>query len=220
MSSYHARASIFGEENIALSKLVLGQIQEISHLAEIVGASKDNLRALEQINSGINQVTNTINALEEIKRRAQGLDPKSARRASDLARLIQELKRLREDVRGVMIIRLALADESISQASVQSESAYLMGQEMIKVGSGLSQEAHVASPGRAAQISAAANSSAMLSEGVQLQTLAHIAQLQSMSLELQKSQMERDLQLSDERERLYKERLARPTTPRPLARNL
>ena len=118
-----------------------------------------------------------------------------------------------------LMIKIALTDETISQASVQSETAYLMGQEMIKVGGSLSQESHSASPGRAAQITAAANSSSMLSEGVQLQTLAHIAQLQTMSLELQKSQMEQDLQASDERQRLYQERLTRPSTPRPLARN-
>jgi hypothetical protein len=215
----HPAFALFGTENFALAKIIAGQVQEIAHLAEIVGASKDNIRALEQINSGINRVTNTINTLEEIERRAQGLDPRSARKVADLTRLIQELKRLRDDARGVMAIKIALTDETISQASVQSETAYLMGQEMIKVGGSLSQEAHSASPGRAAQITASANSNTMLSEGVQLQTLAHIAQLQTMSLELQKSQMERELQASNERERLYQERLARPSTPRPLARN-
>ena len=215
---FQARASIFGEENIPLAKLVVGQLQEISHLAEIVGASKDNLRALEQINSGINRVSNTISAIEEIKRRAQGLNPKSSRELADLTILIREMKRLRDDVRGVMMIKIALSDQAISQSSAQSETAYLMGQEMIKVGSALNQEAHASSPGRSAQISAAANSGSMLSEGVQLQTLAHIAQIQTMQLELQKSQIERDMQSDSERQRIYLKELSRQTPRRSLAR--
>ena len=67
-----------------------------------------------------------------------------------------------------------------------------MGQEMIAAGSDLAVESKTATPGRAAQITAASGAAQMLSQGVALQTLAHIAQLQAMQLELQKTQMERD----------------------------
>jgi len=199
----NAKCSIFGEENIALAKLVVGQIEEIKQLSDALGVAKDQVLILKKINEGIQRATTVILALEEIEKRAQGLDPRSVKRISDLSRLIEDLKGLNAETQKLLFLKTEVADEAIVQAGAQSETAYLMGQEMITTGSALASEAHSASPGRAAQISASGSANSMLSQGVQLQTLAQIAQLQAISLDLQKSQIAEGLKADAERENIY-----------------
>ncbi len=188
-----ARASIFGEENIALMKLVIGQIIELEKLASAVEVAKEQKELLEQINAGVTRTVEQIEAIEEILTRAQGLDPRNIRRISDLTNAIIEVKDLKRRAQDIMSTRLSIADNTIAQSGVQAETAYTMGQEMVHIGSDLSRDSASASPGRAAQITASAASAQTLSSGVALQTLAHIAQLQAVSLDLQKSQIEAHL---------------------------
>lgn len=185
-----ANASIFGEENIPLMKLVIGQIIELERLAATLEVAKEQRDLIEQVNAGVNRTISQIEAIEEILTRAQGLDPRNIRRLSDLTQAIQEVKDLKRRAQDVLATRLAITNNAIAQSGLQAETAYTMGQEMIQVGSNLSREAAAASPGRAAQIAASAQSAQTLSQGVALQTLAHIAQLQALTLDLQKSQLE------------------------------
>jgi hypothetical protein len=200
--------AIFGTELGPLLKLVAGQLEEIRQLTEAVGVAKDQVAILRQINDGIGRVTNTIHAIEEISRRAKGLDPKSVKRLADLTRVVQEVGEIRRQTQVLLLLKTQIADEAIMQAGLQSETAYLMGQEMIGTGGQLTREAALASPGRASQISAASGANSMLAQGVQLQTLAQIAQMQAVSLELQKSLIERDAQLERERTALFHQSLA------------
>ena len=203
LSANPTRASIFGEENIALTKLVVGQIEEIRQLTEALGVAKDQVETLRKINEGIYRATATIETIQEVTRRAKGLDPKSVRRISDLTSLIYELKGLRSETQRLLVLKTEIADEAIMQAGTQSETAYLMGQEMIQTGGSLATEAQSASPGRAAQISASSTANSMLSQGVQLQTLAQIAQMQAISLDLQKTQIAESAKAETERSGLY-----------------
>lgn len=196
-----AHASIFGEENVPLYKLVLGQIVELQRLAEAVGIAKDQMELLVKINEGVERATAQINAMESIIERAKGLDPSSIRRISDLTDQIHELKSIKADVEDLIALKLILSDHAVAQSAVQSETAYKMGQEMIGTGTALSADARSASPGRAAQISASAQTAGMLSQGVLLQTMAQMTQLQAMSLELQKTEMEKNLNVERARRR-------------------
>ncbi|OFZ56272.1 MAG: hypothetical protein A2428_15535 [Bdellovibrionales bacterium RIFOXYC1_FULL_54_43] len=180
-------ASIFGEENIALLKLVAGQITELERLSETIGVLEDQRNALLEINRGIDKALAQIDAVEEIIIRAQGLEPNSVRDISALNRQIEEMRLLAYRAEEVIQLKIALADLSISQAAIQSETSYKMGQEMIGTGSTLAAESRTASPGRAAQITAAAESSQMMAQGVQLQGMAHLIQLQAETLDLQKT---------------------------------
>jgi len=198
---FKANASIFGEENVPLYKLVLGQLMELERLAEVVGFAKDQIELLEKINEGVGRATAQINAMEAIVERAKGLDPSSIRRISDLTAQLSELKSMKADVEDLLAVKLLLSDQAVAQSAVQSETAYKMGQEMIGTGSALASDARSASPGRAAQISASAQSAGMLSQGVLLQTMAQMTQLQAMSLELQKTGMEKDLNVERARRR-------------------
>lgn len=185
-----ARASIFGEENIALMKLVVGQIVELEKLAAALEVAKEQRDLIEQINAGVNRTIAQIEAIEEILNRAQGLDPRNIRRISELTDAILEVRELKRRAQDIQNTRILIANNAIAQSGLQAETAYTMGQEMIRTGTDLSREAASASPGRSAQITATAQSAQTLSSGVVLQTLSHIAQLQAVSLEFQKAQAE------------------------------
>ncbi len=213
------RASIFGEENIALMKLVVGQIVELERLAEAVEISKDQTEILTKINDGIFKALDQIEAFEEILKRAQGLNPKNIKKISDLTALINEVKEIKNQVKTILSLKLAIADEAIAQASIQADTSYIMGQEMIKVGASLSQESKEASPGRASQISAASGSAQMMGQWVSLQILSHIAQLQAMHLELEKTKIENELSAEDERVRFLTKEIIAKSTKQNLVKN-
>lgn len=187
------RASLFGEENVPLMKLVIGQIIELEKLASALEVAKEQRDLFEQVNAGVNRTLDQIAAIEEILNRARGLDPRNIRRVSELTDAIYEVKELKRRAQDILSTRILIANNAIAQSGLQAETAYTMGQEMIQAGSYYSREAAGASPGRAAQITASAESAQILSNGVALQTLSHIAQLQALSLDLQKSQLEAHL---------------------------
>lgn len=189
--SWPAEASIFGEENIALMKLVMGQITELEKLSEAVGIAKENRNLLLEINEGINRVTDQLDAIDEIVRRAGRLNPSAIGKISDITNLINDAKSISRDLDSLIAAKLLLADEAIVSSGLQSETAYAVGHEMIKSGSRFSSEARTASPGRAAQISAAASSAQMMATGTLLQTISQLTQLQAIDLEFKKSEMQR-----------------------------
>jgi len=206
--SLPAQASIFGEENAPLWKLVTGQIIELDRLAQAVGVAEEQRDILIQLNEGVERTTRQIEALESVIERAKGLDPSSVRTLSDLTSRIESMKSILVETSEVVSLKIQLCDQAISQSAVQSDTAYKMGQEMISAGSSLAQESRSASPGRAGQISAAASSSQMLATGVQLQTLAHMAQLQAMSLELQKVQIQKEVRADQSRREFVTQQLS------------
>jgi len=193
------KASIFGEENIALFKLVMGQIVELEKLTEAIGIAKDQRAFLLEINKGIENVSSQIENIEAIIKRAEHLDPSAVKRMSDITSFLNETKNLKRDIDILLQSKLLLTEEAIISGGLQSETAYLMGQEMISAGANLAIESKTASPGRATQISAAASSSQMLASGVLLQTLSQLTQLQTMSLELKRSEIEKNLLLEKAR---------------------
>ncbi len=203
-------ASIFGEENLALAKLVTGQILELERLAQIVGVTSDSQAVLQAVNRGIDSTVAQLESIEEISRRSQGLDPGSVRTLSELNRQLTEARGLAEETSSLVRQKLALIEVSVSQAALQSETSYLMGQEMVSVGRSLSAESRSASPGRAAQITAAAQSSQMLAQGVQLQTLSHLVQLQAESLDLQKAALARQQAVAQAQEEYFRDGLKAP----------
>ena len=180
----------FGLEMAPLMKLVAGQVAEIERLTQQVGIAKDNHALLIELNQGIDKTVSQIQSVESILDRAQGMDPRAVRSISELNAYMARTRDAKRAVEELMELRSDAASIAIQQSSLQSETAYLMGQEMMVTGANLSQDSRLASPGRAAQITAASSSAQMLAQGVQLQTLSQIAQLQAMQLELMRSQME------------------------------
>lgn len=191
-----SRSSIafLGTELGPLLQLVAGQVQEIEKLAETVGVAKDQREILIKLNHGIDETISQIQSIQSIIDRAQGLDPRSIRTISELNQYLGRLKEAKRSIDDVLLIKVEASKFAVDSAALQSETTYLMGQEMIATGANLAQESRSASPGRAAQIQAASSSAQMLAKGVELQTLAQIAQLQALSLELERSKLEREIE--------------------------
>lgn len=211
-----AHASILGEELIPLAKLVAGQVIELERLSETMGIAKEQRDALLKVNEGIERTTHQIDAIQAVIDRAQGLGPSSAQNIAELNRWLSDTRALSSEVQDVVSLKILLLDQAVAQGAVQSQTAYVMGQEMIGTGSALAMESKTASPGRASQITAAAESAQMLSSGVALQTLAQMAQIQAMQLELQKVQYEKESRAQESRQAFFSQELGalRKKTPR------
>lgn len=203
-----AQASLFGEENIPLMKLVVGQIAELERLGQAVQLAQNQQEMLSQLHAGVEHAVQQIDALQEILVRAQGLNPGNVRRMSDLTAMINETKDLKYRAEHILTTKFQITDSAVAQSGMQAETSYLMGQDMIATGSQLADESRTATPGRAAQISAAADSAQMLSQGVALQTLAHIAQLTALGVDLQKTRLEQDLNQKTQQDAYFNARLA------------
>jgi hypothetical protein len=203
------QASIFGEEMGPLLQLVAGQVQEISALAEQLGVAKDQQETLLKLNQGINDTVGQIQSIQALMERAKGLDPSSVRSLSDLNDLLFRANQVKVQLNDLLKLKINLTNQAIGASALQSDTAYRMGQEMTIVGSSLARESEQASPGRAAQITAASNSAQMLAKGVELQTLAQLLQIQAMNLDLQKAQIERDLENERARREMYEKQLGK-----------
>lgn len=199
--------AILGTEMVPLMQLVAGQVSELESLAQQIGATQEQTGLLVDLNTGVNKVVNQIESLERIIERTQGLNPSSAQSLASLNDLMRRARTTQEDVMALMQIRTEVADQAIAQSALQSDTAYRMGQEMVATGSELARESKTASPGRAAQISASADAAQMLSQGVELQTLAHIAELQALSLDFQKAQATQVASESDQRKKAFESAL-------------
>ena len=201
------KASMFGEETIVLAKMLANQIIELERLADSVGLAQENRDMLAYVNEGIERTTKQIEAIDSIIGRAQGLDPNSLKNLSELTNLLNETKALQQDTSELLQLKVEMTDQAIAQGAVQAETSYLMGQEMIGLGASYAEESKSASPGRATQITAAAQSSQMMSSGVMLQNMAQQTQLIAMNLELQKSLVERDLRAQNVQREFFRESL-------------
>jgi hypothetical protein len=202
-------ASIFGEENIALMKIVMGQIAELEKLTEAIGVAKENRDALIAINDGINKVVNQLESIDEIVRRAERLDPRAIKRISDITRLINDTKTLAKDLDLLIDAKIVSMDEAVQASALQSETAYSVGREIVLSGARFSSEARTASPGRAAQISAAASSAQMMATGTLLQTISQMNQMQAIELELKRAELEKEQRSETERKKAAAEFLKR-----------
>ncbi len=192
-----------------LLQLVAGQVSELERLAEQVGIARDQQDLLFKIHEGIGKTVQQIQAIEALVERAQGLDPREVRSLADLNHLLQRAGETKVAVETIIVAKLALADSAVERSALQSDTSYRMGQEMIVAGGDLARESAVASPGRATQISAAADSAQMLGQGVQLQMLSQLIQLMAMTVEFQKEQISRELRAERSRRESYRKGLMR-----------
>jgi hypothetical protein len=119
------------------------------------------------------------------------------------------MKYLSNEVQELVAVKMSLCDQAVEQASLQSDTSYKMGQEMVSVGAQLARESETASPGRAQQISASASAAQMLAMGVELQTLSQMSQLMALNLDLHKSQIEKDLKMERMRKAYLKQAFSR-----------
>lgn len=199
--------AFLGSEMVPLLELVAGQVRELELLSQNIGVTKENIQIVRDLNDGIEKTVAQIHAIESIIERSKGLDPTAIRSLSELNDYLNRSESLKRDTDDVMTTRTGIAENAVAQTAIQTDTTYKMGQEMIVTGSQLATESQNASPGRAAQITAASSSAQMMAQGVELQTLAHLAQVQAMLLDLQKSQIDREVQSRREQRKFYESRL-------------
>ncbi len=195
--------ALFGEEMVPLLKLVGGQVLELEKLTQIAGMAKNQNNAIQTINDGIDRTVDQIETIQAIIERSQGVDPSSVSSIRELNDYLERVQDLKNQVDQIMMIRIKAADLAISQSSIQGDTAYRMGQEMIGTGSVLAQESKTASPGRASQISAASNSAQMMAKGVELQSMSQLIQLQAISLDLQKAQIDKEMRQRNASQKIF-----------------
>lgn len=176
-----------------LLQLVAGQVQEIEKLSDTLGLMKEQKDALMNLNAGIGRAVSQIESIQTIIQNSKNLDPRSIRSISELNEYLSRAKEAKGRVEDVLKLKILASDVAIESAAKQSQFSYTMGQEMIKVGSALALESKTASPGRAAQITAASSSAQMLSHGTLLQSLSQISQLQALMLDLEKTKIQQSL---------------------------
>lgn len=191
-----ARASILGEENIALAKLIIGQIVELERLAEIVEASQENIQVLRKVSEGIERSIRQVEGLESLIDRFKSVDPSSVRDLASLNHQLLGLKQIAANAFEVVELKIELAEGTVAQASNQSLATYDTGRELMQRGALFATEAKGASPHRASQLTASAQSAELMGQGAQLQAIAHLIQLQAQTLELVKLQTQTMLQAS------------------------
>ncbi|MCM0604478.1 MAG: hypothetical protein KA715_00135 [Xanthomonadaceae bacterium] len=185
--------AFFGAEEIQLAQMITNQLTELKTLTELVGVSSQQTQVLLEINSGVEKTIQTLRTLESLVKRAEGVSTKPIQNLSELNSAISEAKMIKEELITILNLKLSLIDQSVAEAAIQSDTSNRMGQEMIKLGNYYSGEVQSASPGRAAQLSAANLTHHTLSLGVMMQTLAQIAQIQAMQLDLMKNAASRDI---------------------------
>lgn len=200
--------AFFFAEIAPLLQLVTGQVTEIEKLTETIGISREQTQILRELNEGVDKAVTQIQNLQSLIERAQGLDPTAVKSLSDLNDLLRRANNVKETIDEMTEARLGLAEQAISSSALQGDTAYKMGQEMVVAGSQLAVESQTASPGRANQITAAADSAQMLAQGVELQTLAQMVQLQALTLEFQRNEVARDLESSRQRKSLFEYELS------------
>ena len=188
-----ASLAFFGAEEIQLAQMITNQLTELKTLTELVGVSSQQTQVLLEINSGVEQTIRTLKTLESLVKRAEGVSTKPIQNLSELNSAITEAKMIKEELITILNLKLSLIDQSVEEAAIQSDTSNRMGQEMIKLGNYYSNEVQSASPGRAAQLSAANLTHHTLSLGVMMQTLAQIAQIQAMQLDLMKNTASREI---------------------------
>lgn len=199
----NAEASFLGEETAVLIQMAGNQLSELEKLAETIGIAKEQRDLLLRINEGVYRTTSQIQSIQTIIQRSEGLDPKQVRDLAAINQSISTLKTTSSDLRALLQLKLDLCDEALAASGLQSGTAYQMGQEMERIGALLANESQTASPGRSQQISAAAASAQMLAQGVELQTLSQISQLLAFQVELQRTQLQKELHVENSKKRYW-----------------
>ena len=205
-----AHADLLGMDLAPLLQLVAGQVTEIERLTETIGFAKDQAKMLTDLNRGIERVVSQIETLQQIVERTRRIDPRSIKSLADINDLLAQAQLTKTQIDALLASKFGILNQAIGQSSLQADTSFKMGQEMVATGANLALESKTASPGRAGQITAASTSATMLAQGVQLQSLSHLIQLQALTLDLQKSAAERDFENERKRRVLFEAELSTP----------
>lgn len=175
-----ARASIFGEENIILAKILANALQQLAQLQSILNTGRDNLNLIRDINRGINDSLNLIRTI------SPNTDPglyKDWEKVSDALSKIESIYGIVVDSHDARVQKDT--DQSIAEAVSLNNSIYKYTKMIDEVGELIKLQSHSVSPGGAAKLTAQSLGVMLNLQNEMLRTQATGLKLQAQTLALQ-----------------------------------
>lgn len=175
-----ARASMFGEENIILAKILANALQQLAQLQSILNTGRDNLNLIRDINRGINDSLNLIRTI------SPNTDPglyKDWEKVSDALSKIESIYGIVVDSHDARVQKDT--DQSIAEAVSLNNSIYKYTKMIDEVGELIKSQSHSVSPGGAAKLTAQSLGVMLNLQNEMLRTQATGLKLQAQTLALQ-----------------------------------
>lgn len=174
------RASMFGEENIILAKILANALQQLAQLQSILNTGRDNLNLIRDINRGINDSLSLIRTI------SPNTDPGLYK---DWEKVTDALSKI-ENIYGIVIdshdARVQKdTDQSIAEAISLNNSIYKYTKMIDEVGELIKSQSHSVSPGGAAKLTAQSLGVMLNLQNEMLRTQATGLKLQAQTLALQ-----------------------------------
>lgn len=172
-----ARASIFGEENAVLLKILQQSIQQYMELQRILRTGRDTLGLLQDINRGIND---SLNLLRTIK---PHIDPGLYKELEQTQIAIRKIQEIYGTVARSPDTRIQQdTDQQVAEAIALNNSIYQYTRQIDDIGEEVKRYSHSVSPGGAQKLTAQ-------SMGVMLHVMNESLRAQATGLKLQAMEM-------------------------------
>lgn len=174
------QASMFGEENIILAKILANALQQLAQLQSILNTGRDNLNLVRDINRGINDSLSLIRTI------SPNTDPglyKDWEKVSDALSKIESIYGIVIDSHDAKVQKDT--DQSIAEAVSLNNSIYKYTKMIDEVGELIKSQSHSVSPGGAAKLTAQSLGVMLNLQNEMLRTQATGLKLQAQTLALQ-----------------------------------
>ena len=176
----NARASMFGEENILLAKILANALQQLAQLQSILNTGRDSLNLVREINQGINDSLGLIRTV------SPNTDPglyKDWEKVSDALAKVESIYGIVIDSQDRRVQKDT--DQSIAEAVALNNSVYKYTKMIDDVGELIKSQSHAVSPGGAAKLTAQSLGVMLNLQNEMLRTQATGLKLQAQALALQ-----------------------------------
>lgn len=175
-----AQASMFGEENLVLAKILANAVQQLTQLRSILQNGRDNINLVRDLNRGIND------SLYLFKTISPNSNPglyKEWEKASEALAKLEGIYGIATDSRDMKIQKDA--DQSIAEAIALNNTIYKYTKEIDDIGERIKSYSHTVSPGGAAKLTAQSMGVMINLQNELLRTQATGLKLQAQSLAIQ-----------------------------------
>lgn len=173
-----AKASMFGEENIVLSQILIQAIQQLASLNSILKTGGETLGLIEEINKGINDSLNMIRTIDP------SFNPGIYQDWQNVRQAVEEVERIYGSVPASTSESKVQkdVDQSVAEAVTLNNALYDYTREIDRLGEEVKSASHSVSPGGAQKLTAQ-------TLGVMLHVMNASLRAQATSLKLQAQSM-------------------------------
>jgi len=172
-----ARADLFGGDVAVLVQILANAFQQLAQLQKILGAGRDTIALMEDINRGVNDSLNVLRTISPYT------DPGIYK---DWTRVQDALRALTQVYGSVVTSREATiqrdTDQNVAEAVTLNNQIYKYADQVDVIGEQIKQYSHAVSPGGAAKLTAQ-------SLGIMLNVMNQSLRTQATGLKLQAQAM-------------------------------